>query len=98
VKKAADSQSPSNDEPKRFRDNIKFWKGKKQQAASKDDQVTEVMWIRDLLMPACKTARVATYSYKSDWRDRTIKTSLRECANLFLNELLQHRQKENVSL
>ncbi|KAH6694360.1 P-loop containing nucleoside triphosphate hydrolase protein [Leptodontidium sp. MPI-SDFR-AT-0119] len=52
------------------------------------------MWIRDLLVPKFKDARIATYSYKSDWKDRTVKTSLRECANLLLNELLHHRQQE----
>lgn len=58
----------------------------------------EVMWIRDLLVPKFQNARIATYSYKSDWRDRTVKTSLRDCANLFLTEMRQHRQEENVRI
>ncbi|KAG9239765.1 P-loop containing nucleoside triphosphate hydrolase protein [Amylocarpus encephaloides] len=80
--------------PKRLRDKARFWKGKRAAVRDQEDNI-EVMWIRDLLVPGFQDARIATYSYKSDWRDRTIKTNLRECANLFLNELLQHRQKEN---
>ncbi|EPE24649.1 TPR-like protein [Glarea lozoyensis ATCC 20868] len=52
------------------------------------------MWIRDLLVPLFPEARIATYSYKSDWRDRNIKTTLRECALLFLNVLKQNRGGE----
>ena len=55
------------------------------------------MWLRDLLVPLFKDARIATYSYKSDWRDPNVKTSLRECANQFLNIVSQHRQQLNVS-
>lgn len=84
------------DKPKRLRDKARFWKGKKTLDQDQEDGM-EIMWIRDLLVPKFQDARIATYSYKSDWRDRTVKTSLRDCANLFLNELLQHRQKENVS-
>ncbi|KAF1364158.1 TPR-like protein [Lizonia empirigonia] len=53
---------------------------------------TEVMWPRDLLAPAFSNARVATYSYGSDWRDRQVNTSLRECGQQMLEVLLQHRQ------
>jgi hypothetical protein len=62
-----------------------------------EDGSREVMWPRDLLVPLFKNARVATYSYESDWRDRHVKTSLRECAEQFLNILKQHRQHANVS-
>ncbi|KAI9799129.1 MAG: hypothetical protein M1825_004896 [Sarcosagium campestre] len=78
-----------------FWDKARFRKGKKTLDQGQEDGM-EVMWIRDLLVPEFQDARIATYSYKSDWRDLTVKTSLRECANLFLNELLQHRQKENA--
>ena len=61
------------------------------------DGAKEVMWLRDLLVPLFKNARIATYSYESDWRDRRVKTSLRKCAEQFLNILKQKRQYENVS-
>lgn len=57
---------------------------------------TEVMWPRDLLAPAFSNARVATYSYGSDWRDRQVNTSLRECGQQLLEVLLQHRQDTSV--
>ncbi|TVY71302.1 Protein SERAC1, partial [Lachnellula suecica] len=60
-----------------------------------DDNPREVMWPRDVLVPLFTNARIATYSYESDWRDRHIKTSLRECAEQFLNILKQHRQHAN---
>ncbi len=82
--------SQNADKPRKFRDRAQFWKVKKPQGKddSGDDGLAECMWIRDCLVPMFKDARIATYSYKSDWRDRAVKTSLRECANLFLNELL----------
>ncbi|KFX97135.1 hypothetical protein V490_02942 [Pseudogymnoascus sp. VKM F-3557] len=52
--------------------------------------VEEVMWPRDLLVPSFKNARIATYAYKSG---RGVRTTLRQCAEQFLNVLLQHRQK-----
>jgi hypothetical protein len=55
------------------------------------------MWVRDLLVPMFKDARIATYSYKSDWKDRKVKTNLRQCAEQFLNILSQHRQQADVS-
>ena len=60
------------------------------------DSSTECMWPRDLLVPLFTNARIATYSYRSDWRDRDVKTSLRECAEQLLNILSQHRQHANV--
>jgi len=92
--------APPADKPKRSREKAQFWKRKKpldEGGEHQENGRTEVMWIRDLLVPEFKNARIATYSYKSDWKDRAVKTSLRECANLFLNELLQHRQQEHVS-
>jgi hypothetical protein len=89
--------SQSADKPKRFRDRAQFWKGKKQQGKGEEDGLIEVMWIRDLLVHTFKDARIATYSYKSDWRDCTVKTSLRQCAEQFLNILSQYRQQADVS-
>jgi hypothetical protein len=86
------------DKPKRLRDKARFWKGKKPLETGGVDGTTEIMWVRDLLVPKFKNARIATYSYKSDWKDRVVKTNLRECANLFLNEILHHRQQEAVSI
>jgi hypothetical protein len=54
------------------------------------------MWPRDLLVPSFTNARVATYSYESDWRDRQVNTSLRECGQQLLEVLLQHRQSAGV--
>lgn len=54
------------------------------------------MWLRDLLPSELKNARIATYSYQSDWRDRGIKTTLRKCSEQFLNILLQSRSHDEV--
>jgi hypothetical protein len=89
--------SQNADKARRFRDKVQFWKGKKPQGKDGEDGPTEVMWVRDLLVLMFKDARIATYSYKSDWRDRTVKTSLRQCAEQFLNILAQHRQQADVS-
>ncbi|TGJ83479.1 hypothetical protein E0Z10_g5315 [Xylaria hypoxylon] len=51
----------------------------------------EVMWLRDLLPSELKNARIATYSYPSDWKNRDIKTTLRQCSEQFLNDLLHSR-------
>ena len=56
----------------------------------------EVMWLRDFLPDYIPNARIATYSYESDWRSRDIKTSLRKCGEQLLNVLLQHRSTEKV--
>ena len=102
VKKTPTSNS---NKTKRLRDKVQIWKNKKSQDGGVDsgsdgvvDDVAECMWLRDLLVPLFKNARIATYSYKSDWRDREVKTSLRECAEQFLNILSQHRQHANVSV
>ncbi|KAM3088918.1 hypothetical protein ACMFMG_000539 [Clarireedia jacksonii] len=80
---------------KRVKDKVQFWKSKKQLDKDRKDGPTEVMWPRDLLVPMFKDARIATYSYKSDWKDRAVKTSLRQCAEQFLNIVSQHRQQTN---
>lgn len=56
----------------------------------------EVMWLRDLLPGLFPNARIASYSYKFDWRN-DVKTSLRECAQQFLNQLCQNRSRDQVS-
>jgi hypothetical protein len=88
---------PKTSESKRFRDRAQFWKSTKSQDSGSKDGSAEVMWLRDLLVPLFENARIATYSYESDWRDPRVKTSLRKCADQFLNDLLQHRLKANVS-
>jgi hypothetical protein len=80
----------------RLRERIRFWNDKTPPKDPKDGS-REVMWPRDLLLPLFKNARVATYSYESDWKDPKVKTSLRQCADQFLNVLFQHRQHTNVS-
>ena len=57
---------------------------------------TEIMWLRDLLPRFLPNARIATYSYKSDWR-QDVKTNLRKCGEQFLNVLYQHRSSEKVN-
>ncbi|KAM0182352.1 hypothetical protein ACHAPF_001242 [Botrytis cinerea] len=84
---------PNTEKPKRSR--VQFWKGRKLQSKGGEDSTAEVMWPRDILVPLFQDARIATYSYKSDWRDGTVKTSLRQCAEQFLNILSQHRQQSD---
>ena len=52
------------------------------------------MWLRDLLPELIPHARIATYSYESDWRKVNAKTSVRECGEQLLNVLLQHRSEK----
>ncbi len=89
--------SSRGDKPRGFWDKARFQKGKTTLDQDQEDGV-EIMWIRDLLVPKFKDARIATYSYKSDWRDRGVKTSLRECAEQLLNIVSQHQQQAEVSL
>lgn len=56
----------------------------------------EVMWPRDLLPRFLPNARIATYSYKSDWR-QDVKTNLRKCGEQLLNVLYQSRSNDKVS-
>ena len=58
---------------------------------------TEVMWLRDLLPQFLPSARIATYSYASDWR-QDVKTNLRKCGEQLLNVLYQSRSSEKVSI
>ncbi len=51
---------------------------------------SEVMWLQDLLPNIVPNARIASYSYKSDWR-QDIKTNLRKCGEQLLNVLHQNR-------
>lgn len=52
------------------------------------------MWLCDILPNLIPHARIATYSYESDWRKADIKTSLRKCGEQLLNVLQQHRTKK----
>ena len=47
-------------------------------ARTANDLPVEVMWLRDLLPRFLPNARIATYSYESDWR-QNVKTNLRKC-------------------
>jgi hypothetical protein len=93
VKKAS---PPDAERSERLWDKAQFWTRKKQQGEGEEDGTTRVMWIRDLLVPMFKDARIATYSYESDWTDPRVKTSLPDCANQFLNILKQRRQRAGV--
>ena len=65
-------------------------------AGTANNASAEVMWLRDLLPRFLPNARIATYSYKSDWR-QDVKTNLRECGGQLLNVLYQHRSSEKVN-
>ncbi len=65
-------------------------------AATENNPSEEVMWLRDLLPRFLPNARIATYSYESDWR-QDVKTNLRKCGQQLLNVLYQHRSSEKVS-
>ena len=65
-------------------------------ARTGNNAAEEVMWLRDLLPQFLPNARIATYSYESDWR-QDVKTNLRKCGQQFLNVLYQHRSSEKVS-
>ena len=56
---------------------------------------SEVMWLQDLLPNIVPNARIASYSYKSDWR-QDIKTNLRKCGEQLLNVLHQNRVGNGV--
>lgn len=53
------------------------------------------MWLLDLLPNSIPNARIASYSYESDWR-KDVKTNLRKCAEQFLNILYQNRVGDQV--
>ena len=87
---------PANtDQPGKFK--IMFRKNNNEEGKGGDAGPAEVMWPRDVLVPFFKDARVATYSYESDWRDPDVKTSLYQYGEQFLNVLSQHRQGTDVS-
>ncbi|GAW21162.1 hypothetical protein ANO14919_106790 [Xylariales sp. No.14919] len=67
-----------------------LWSRKRISRGDKGDQ--EVMWLRDLLPSELKNARIATYSYQSDWRDPGVETTLRQCSEQFLNIIYQNRR------
>ena len=54
----------------------------------------EIFWPRDLLSQHLEPARIATYSYLSDWRSSQFKTDVRECGEQLLNVLCQQRSNE----
>ncbi len=64
-----------------------------------DEPVKEVMWLRDLLPSCLPCARIATFSYPSDWftYKKGVKTSLRALGEQLLNALELDRQKMTVS-
>ena len=58
-----------------------------------------MMWLRDLLPSYLGGARIATFSYLSDWYTygRGVKTSIRELGEQLLNALHQDRHHIGVS-
>ena len=60
--------------------------------------VEEVMWLRDLLPQFVPRARIATFSYRSDWYTwkKGAKTSIRELGEQLLTALHGDRQSINV--
>ena len=62
------------------------------------DKVEEVMWLRDLLPDFVPNARIATFSYLSDWYTyrRGIKTSIRELGEQLLTALHHDRKRMKV--
>ncbi len=64
----------------------------------KNEEVKEVMWLRDLLPSFVPNARIATFSYLSDWftYKKGVKTKLRSLGNQLLNVLERDRQKWGV--
>ncbi|MCJ1349815.1 hypothetical protein MMC31_008056, partial [Peltigera leucophlebia] len=57
---------------------------------TEDNASKEVMWLRDLLPRFLPNARIATYSYQSDWR-YDVKQNLRKCGEQLLKVLYQYR-------
>lgn len=64
-----------------------------------NNDLKEVMWLRDLLPTCIPNARIATFSYQSDWftYKKDVKTSLRQLGEQLLNVLDLDRKKWNVS-
>ncbi|MCJ1349068.1 hypothetical protein MMC31_007304, partial [Peltigera leucophlebia] len=63
-----------------------------------NNDLKEVMWLRDLLPTCIPNARIATFSYPSDWFTyrKGVKTSLRELGEQLLNVLYLDRKKWNA--
>lgn len=58
----------------------------------------EVMWLRDLLPKHVSNARIATFSYLSDWftYKKGVKTSIRELGGQLLTTLQHDRERIDV--
>jgi len=67
-------------------------------SATGSSAVREVMWLKDILPSHVKNARIATFSYLSDWYTyrRGVKISLRELGEQLLNALQQSRQNVRI--
>ena len=65
-------------------------------AAQTAPNMSEVMWLGNLLPNFFPNARIATYSYGADLR-KNVKTSLHKCGERFLNVLYQNRSGERAS-
>ncbi len=63
-----------------------------------NEEVKEVMWLRDLLPSFVPNARIATFSYPSDWftYKKGVKTKLRSLGEQLLNVLERDRQNWGV--
>ncbi len=63
-----------------------------------NQEVKEVMWLRDLLPSRVPNARIATFSYPSDWftYKKGVKTSLRALGEQLLHSLELNRQQTTV--
>ena len=61
-------------------------------------EAEEVMWLRDLLPAFVPNARIATFSYLSDWYTykKGIKTSIRELGEQLLTALHHDRNSTEV--
>ena len=61
-------------------------------------EVEEVMWLRDLLPNFVPNARIATFSYLSDWYTykKGVQTSIRELGEQLLMALHHNRQSTKV--
>ena len=55
------------------------------------------MWLQDLLPNLVPNARIASYSYESDWR-QDVKTNLRKCGEQLLNILHRNRVDNLVGI
>lgn len=66
---------------------------------TKNQEVKEVMWLRDLLPSCVPNARIATFGYRSDWltHKKGFETSLRALGEQLLNILERDRQNLTVS-